>query len=129
MPPDNAATVAVGSDVSFPRNGINSGSGIARLSNTAFSLNSAGVYLVHFQVSVEQAGQLQLTLNGTPLPFTTVGRATGANQIVGMALVQTSQASILTVRNPAGNAAALEIVPNSGGASAVSANLLIVRLQ
>jgi len=37
--------------------------------------------------------------------------------------------SILTVRNPAGNAAALTITPLAGGTRPVSAHLVIVRLQ
>jgi len=44
------------------------------------------------------------------------GRATGTSQIIGMALVTTTSVnSILTVRNPAGNAAALGITPLAGG--------------
>jgi len=61
MPPDNAATVAPGTDVSFPQDGPNS---------------------------------------GADLPYTVFGRATGASQIVGMALVETTAVnSVLTVRN------------------------------
>lgn len=48
-------------------------------------------------------------------------RAEGATQIVGTALVETTiSESILTVRNPAGNAAALTITPLAGGARPVS---------
>lgn len=49
-----------------------------------------------------------MTLNGEDLEYTVVGRATGASQIVGMSIVATTVInSVLTVRNPAGNAAAL----------------------
>ena len=55
--------------------------------------------------------------------------ATGASQIVGMALVSTTVInSILTVRNPAGNLAALSITPLAGGTRAVSAHLVITRI-
>ena len=37
--------------------------------------------------------------------------------------------SILTVRNPAGNAAALTITPVAGGTRPVSARLVITRIQ
>lgn len=130
MPPDNAATVAPGTDVSFPQDGPNSGTGIVRTGPSSFNLADIGVYHVLFEVSVDQAGQLLLTLNGADLAYTVVGRATGASQIVGMATVETTAINaILTVRNPAGNAAALTITPLAGGTSPVSAHLIILQIQ
>lgn len=130
MPPDNATTVAPGTDVSFPQDGPNSGSGIARSGADAFSLAEIGTYLVLFQVSVTEAGQLMLTLNGQDLPYTVAGRATGVSQIVGMAIVETTVInSILTVRNPEGTAAALTITPLAGGTRPVSAHLVIIQIQ
>ena len=86
-----------------------------------------GTYQIMFQVSVTEAGQLILTLNGADLEYTVVGRATGASEIVGMAIVTTTAVdSVLTVRNPAGNAAALTITPAAGGPRAASAHLVIV---
>ena len=129
MPPDNAAPVAPGTDVSFPQDGPNSGSGISRVSAIEFDLEEIGTYQVFFEVSITEAGQLILTLNGADLEYTVVGRATGASQIIGMALVSTTVInSILTVRNPAGNAAALSITPLAGGTRAVSAHLVITRI-
>ena len=129
MPPDNAATVAPGTDVSFPQDGPTSGTAIARTGPSTFNLAEIGTYQVLFQVSVTEAGQLILTLNGADLAYTVVGRATGTSQIVGMALVQTTVInSILTVRNPAGNATALTITPLAGGTRPVSAHLVITRL-
>jgi len=130
MPPDNAATVAPGTDVSFPQDGPNSGSGIARSGPDAFTLADIGTYQVLFQVSVTEAGQLLLTLNGEDLAYTVVGRATGATQIVGMAIVETTVInSVLTVRNPEGTAAALTITPLAGGTRSVSAHLVITQIQ
>ena len=130
MPPDNSATVAPGTDVSFPQDGPNSGTGIARTGPGAFSLGQIGTYQVLFQVSVTEAGQLILTLNGADLPYTVAGRAAGTTQIVGMALVETTEAdSVLTVRNPEGTAAALTITPVAGGTRPVSAHLVITQLQ
>ena len=130
MPPDNAATVAPGTDVSFPQDGPNSGSGIVRSGPDSFILAEIGTYQVFFQVSVTEAGQLILTLNGEDLEYTVVGRATGTSQIVEMAIVETTVInSILTVRNPAGNAAALTITPLAGGTRPVSAHLVITQIQ
>lgn len=89
-----------------------------------------GTYQVLFQVGVSEAGQLLLTLNGADLEYTVVGRATGTSQIIGMAIVTTTSVdSILTVRNPAGNAAALTITPLAGGTRPVSAHLVITQIQ
>jgi hypothetical protein len=130
MPPDNAATVAVGADVDFPQDGPESGGVIARTGADTFNLAAIGTYHVEFQVSVNEPGQLILTLNGSDLDYTVVGRATGTSQISGSALVTTSAIdSILTVRNPAGNSTALTITPLAGGTRQVSAQLTIMRVQ
>lgn len=130
MPPDNAATVAPGTDVSFPQDGPNSGSGISRTGASTFNLAEIGAYQVLFQVSVSEAGQLLLTLNNAPLAYTVVGQATGTSQIVGMAIITTTTInSILTVRNPAGNSTALTITPLAGGTQPVSAHLVITQIQ
>jgi hypothetical protein len=134
MPGDNAATVAAGGDVSFPQDGPTSGGGITRTSGSEFDLEEIGIYQVLFQVSVTEAGQLVLSLDSgggsVELPYTVVGRATGASQIVGMALVETLVSnSILTVRNPVSAAAALTITPLAGGADSVSAHLVISQFK
>ena len=130
MPPDNSATVAPGTDVSFPQDGPNSGAGILRSGPSSFTLAEIGTYQVLFQVSVTEAGQLILTLNGEDLAYTVAGRATGSSQIIGMAIVETTYVnSVLTVRNPDGTAAALTITPLAGGTRPVSAHLVITQIQ
>ena len=129
MPPDNSSTVAPGTDVSFPQDGPHSGSDISRTGPDSFNLAQIGTYQILFEVSVDEAGQLILTLNGADLAYTVVGRATGASQIVGMAIVTTTVInSILTVRNPAGNSTALTITPLAGGTRPVSAHLVITQV-
>ncbi len=130
MPPDNSATVAPGTDVSFPQNGPIANTNIGRLGPSSFNLGPIGTYQILFQVSITEAGQLILTLNGQDLEYTVAGRATGASQIVGMAVVTTKSVnSVLTVRNPAGNAAALTITPLAGGTRPVSAHLVITQIS
>ncbi|MFC5403234.1 collagen-like protein [Cohnella soli] len=129
MPPNNAATVAPNTDVSFPQDGPISGTAITRINASTFNLAAIGTYQVLFQVNVNEAGQLMLTLNGADLAYTVVGRATGTSQIVGMALVQTTVInSVLTVRNPAGNSTALTITPLAGGTRPDSAHLVIMQI-
>ena len=130
MPPDNAAAVAPGTAVSFPQDGPNSGTGIARSGPSAFTLGPVGTYQVLFQVSAAEAGQLVLTLNGADLAYTVAGRTAGGSQIVGMAIVETTAAdSVLTVRNPDGTADPLTLTPSAGGTRPVTAHLVITQLQ
>ena len=129
MPGDNAATVAVGAAVSFPQNGATSGATIARTGPTTFNLAAIGVYEVTFQVSVTEAGQLVIALNGTQQASTVVGRATGTSQIFGSTLITTTTVNtVLSINNPLLNSTALTITPLAGGANAVSATLVIKRL-
>ena len=129
MPPDNAATVASGTDVFFPQDGPSSGAGgIERFDDNEFVLVEPGTYQVMFNVSVDEAGQLVLRLNGVDLAYTVVGRATGTSQIGGTSLVTTTLPnSFLTVRNV--SAGVLTITPVAGGPQPVSAHLVIARIQ
>lgn len=132
MPGDNAGTVAVGADVSFPQSGPTSAGGITRTSPSTFNLATVGTYQIMFQVSVDEAGQLVLGLNSgagvVEQLNTVVGRATGTSQIVGMSLVTTTAVnSILTVRNS--SATALTVTASVGVANPLSAHLVITRLQ
>ena len=130
MPGDNSATVAPGTDVQFPNDGPFSGSDITRLGSSTFNLAAVGIYQVFFQVSVNEPGQLEISLNLAPLPYTVVGRATGTSQIVGICLVQTFIVnSVLSIRNPSGNVTALTITPLAGGVDPVSAHLTIIRIN
>jgi hypothetical protein len=129
MPPDNAATVGAGTAVSFPRAGAASGTDIVQSNSTTFTLATAGIYLVTFQVSVTEAAQLVLTQNGVELAQSVVGRATGTSQIFGTSMVTASAGDILQVNNPAGESFALTITPLAGGTDPVSAHLTILRLR
>lgn len=130
MPGDNATTVGLGTDVSFPQNGPQLGSDIVRANASSFNLVAIGTYQILFQVSVNEPGQLVVSLNNLEQTYTTVGRATGTSQLVGVCLVQTSTVnSLLTIRNPSGNSTALTITPFAGGTNSVSAHLVITRLS
>ena len=56
MPSDNAATIAPGTDGSFPQDGANSGSAIARTGINSFNLSEIGTFQVYFNVLVSEAG-------------------------------------------------------------------------
>lgn len=117
---DYAATVAAGAPVPFPRNGANSGSGIARTFNPyneSFTLPNTGTYEVTFNVSTTEPGQLQLAFRVdttyTPIAHTTAVGAGGTNggPIGGTFFITATAGQALAVINPAGNPAALTITP------------------
>lgn len=127
-PPDAAATIAPGSAIPFPNNGPTNG--ITRVNDTDFELDAIGVYEVTWQVSVTEAGQLVLGLDGVEQPQTVVGRSAGSSQIVGDVLIQTTAVgTVLTVRNPSGNAVALTVTPLAGGTQPVTGSLVIKRIK
>lgn len=126
MPGDNTATVAAGAPIEFPNDGITNNTVITRLTASVFNLALVGIYEIFFQVSVTEAGQLVMVLNGAEVPYTVVGRATGTSQLVGMSLITTTlPGSILSINNVTGAPAALTITPVAGGTNPVSANLII----
>jgi hypothetical protein len=127
MPGDNAATVAVGAPVLFPQDGPTSGAA-TRVDNGSFTIVATGTYRIGTQVSVTEAGQLQLAVGGVGLPDTVAGRAMMTSQIVIDAIVTLTAGDVLSVINPTGNAAALTITPIAGGTHAVSATLSIERV-
>jgi hypothetical protein len=132
MPSNNTATIAPGSPISFPQNGPNSGQ-ITRSSITPtseFIIPDIGTYSVTWQVSIAEAGQLVLMVNGVEDARTVVGRATGTSQIIGNTLLTTSTLNTkLSLNNASGNPEALTVNPIAGGTHAVSASLIIKRLQ
>ena len=128
MPPDNAAPVAAGTAVAFPQDGA--ASGISRGGPDTFVLAQIGVYEVSWQVSITEAGQLVLAVDGTELAHTVAGRATGTSQITNHVLITTTSVnSVLSVRNPTGNVTALTVTPLAGGTQPVSASLVIKQLE
>lgn len=129
MPPDNTATIAAGTAIAFPRNGPTTGT-IVRSNDSEFILPEIGTYLVNWQVSISEAGQLVLRVNGIEDTSTVVGRATGTSQIMGSTIIITTLPnSTLSIVHPVGNSPALTLTPWAGGTHAVSATLNITRIQ
>ncbi len=129
MPPDNSESIAPGEDVEFPEQSFIGGTSIGRATDSSFNLFDAGTYLVLFEATVDASAQLVLTLNGTELSYTLVGRNVGGSQISGMAIVNATEDSVLTVRNPASANSPVVITPTGGGELSISAHLIIIRLQ
>lgn len=129
-PPDAVGTIGPGSAVPFPNDGPANGITRNGASSTDFVLAAIGVYEITWQVSISEAGQLVLTLNGSEQAQTVVGRTTGISQIMGNVLIETTSANtVLNVRNPTGNPVALTVTPLAGGSHPVSGSLVIKRIQ
>jgi hypothetical protein len=126
MPNDNSATIAGGNSVEFPNIGPTNNSNIFKLSSSTFNLPSKAIYEITFQISIAEAGQLVVVLDGIELLYTVVGRATGTSQIVGNFLISTNKTnSILSINNPIGSSTALTATPVAGGNNPVSAHIII----
>jgi hypothetical protein len=129
MPFDNPTSIAPNSSIAFPRDGVNSGGGILRISPYEFLLPNIGIYEITFHVSVTEPCQIVIALNATEILSSVVGRATGTSQLFGVSLVQTSIInSIISINNPAGETTAITITPFAGGVLPVSARLIIKQL-
>ena len=128
MPTDNATAIVPGADVAFPENGVIVNTNIGRVSDTDFLLSAAGTYLIMWNATLTEAGQLVLTLNDTELAYTTVGTGAANSEIVGYTIVNTTGGATITVRNPAANTTDVTLTPSAGGANAASAHLTIVQI-
>ena len=131
MPNDNPGNIFPGQAIQFPQNSTSSGNGISRSGPSTFILQDIGSYEIMFDVSVSEPGQLMLSLNGTPLNFTVVGRASGTTQLIGMSIITVPIInSTLSVINPFSSPSTLTITPNAGGSglAPVSAHLIIKKL-
>ncbi len=129
IPPDNAEPIGPGEDVPFPEQSVIGGTSIGRSSDSSFTLFDSGTYLVFFEATVDASAQLVLTLNGTELSYTAVGRNAGGSQIIGMSVVEAEEDSVLTVRNPISANSPVVLTPSAGGNLPISAHLVIIRLQ
>ena len=128
MPSDNPTPIVPGDDVAFPQNGVIANTNIGRTSDTEFLLNAAGTYLVMWNATTNEAGQLTLTINDVEYPSTVVGTGTADGEIVGFTIINTTGGATLTVRNPVVNTTNITLTQNAGGTAPVSAHLTIVQL-
>ena len=128
MPNDDAATIASGDAISLPDSSAST-EDITRLDDTTFTLVNTGTYLITYQASIDEPGQLGLSLNGSLIPYSVSGRATGTNQIYNSVIIEVTTAnSTLSLVNPEGNTTALTLTPSAGGTHPVTAHLVIVKI-
>lgn len=127
MPTDNAVAIAPNEPIDFPTTATKTND-ITVTSPSVFTVTTAGNYLVMFQASTTEGGQLQLTVNNTPIAYTTVGKAGENTQIVGFAILPLAANDAISVINPGTSTTAITLTQNAGGVSAVAAQLVIAKL-
>lgn len=128
MPTDNGTPISAGEDVAFPRNGVIANTNIGRINDSTFLLSAVGTYLVMWNATVTEAGQLVLTANDAELAYTVVGTDEAGGELAGFTVLNVAAPTTLTVRNPVGNTTDVTLTPNAGGTLPVSAHFTIVQL-
>jgi hypothetical protein len=93
-----------------------------------FTLPTAGTYRVTFQATVDEAGGVELMLNGIPLAYTGVGRDTASTQIIGRDLITAPAGSVLALIAAPGNVAPLTVPPNSSPTNQTSTTIVIEQI-
>ncbi len=127
MPSDNSTAIAPNEPINFPTTATKTDD-ITVTSPSVFTVTTAGNYLIMFQASTTEGGQLQLTVNNTPISYTTVGKAGESTQIVGFAVLPLAANDAISVINPETNTTDITLTQNAGGENAVAAQLVIAKL-
>ena len=127
MPGDNAAPVAANSPISFPNVKVLT-AGMTTVGGNTIVLNAAGLWRIDAQVSISEAAQIAVAVNGAADMTTVVGRATGVSQLV-ISTVISSPAPGTAVQIWAIGGAGYTITPLAGGAQPVSATFRAQRLS
>ena len=101
-----------------------------RARQNTFRLIDIETYLIIYQDSVTEPEQLVIKVNDVELFYTSIGRATRTSQIIQTSIITTTiESSVLSIRNPESEAAALTITPLAKGTEPISAHLSIIKIQ
>lgn len=126
-----SATVAVGAPFPFDTDGpftagafLHTASPVVATS-APITIVNAGIYRVEYTVTVAEARQIALYLNGAVVTSTIYGQATGTSVTTGIAIITVAANDVLTLRNHL-SAAALTLVTPSGGTAANNTNSLVI---
>lgn len=128
-----SSTVAIAAPFPFDTNGpFTSGflhtASATPATSAPITIVNAGVYSVQYSVTVAEARQIALYLNGAVVAGTIYGQATGTSVTTAMAIITATAGSLLTLRNHLSAAALTLVTPSGGTASNATNSLLIKRL-
>ena len=130
---DNPLAIDPGSAISFPKPLINP-FGILRngTTTTEFVLPPNSIFEITFQVTIQNAGEIVVVLNGNELIETVVGHP-GGGATVGMCIITTPPTtnSIISLNNPSSAVpGGLKIDEASGALSEpLSCHIIIKKIQ
>jgi hypothetical protein len=117
--------VGIGVPFTFDSNGPLSGVTHAALSSNIV-VTSAGTYSITFSVSGTNPGQIEIFINGAPVPSTVYGSGAGTQQDNGQVILALGAGDTITLVNVG---ASQILAPNIGGTSTtVNASVLVLRL-
>lgn len=125
-----ADTVAIGAPFPFDTDGPFTAGFLHTASPTPatsapITIVNAGIYSVQYTVTVAEARQIALYLDGAVVPSTIYGQATGTAVTTGIAIITAAAGQLLTLRNHL-SAAALTLVTPSGGTAENTTNSLVI---
>ncbi len=126
-PADNAAAILPGGTVEFPTARVST-AGITTADGRTFTFAEGGVYYVNFKVNSNEAGQLQLTLNGAPVTSATYGQSTSENAISGTTILNIPAGGTLSVINPTTQTTNITVDPNAGGTAPTTSEITFLKL-
>ena len=87
--PGENMSIPVNGAISFSQTAV-ANSTIQRSSSADFVLPEVGTYEVAFQLSVNEAAQVGISLNGFAVASSVVGRSSGGTQVVGLSFITTT---------------------------------------
>lgn len=125
-----SATVAIGAPFPFDTDGPFT-AGFAHTASPTpatsapITILNAGTYKVDFTVTVAEARQIALYVDGAVVPSTIYGQATGTAVTTGTAIITVAAGAVLTLRNHL-SAAALTLVTPSGGTEENTTNSITI---
>lgn len=128
-----SATVAIGAAFPFDTDGpstpgfSHTASPVPAVSSPITILN-AGTYKVDFSVTVAEARQIALYLNGSVVGSTIYGQATGTAVTTGVAIIEVAAGDVLTLRNHLSAAALTLVTPSGGTENNVTNSLTILKI-
>lgn len=129
-----SATVAIGAPFPFDTDGPTNPALYAHTASPVVATSApitilqAGRYRVDYSVTVAEARQIALYLNGAVVPSTIYGQATGTAVTTAFAIIDAAANDVLTLRNHLSAAALTLVTPSGGTAENTTDSLLITRL-
>lgn len=129
-----SGTVAIGAPFPFDTDGPTNPALYAHTpsatpaTSAPITILTAGTYRVDYSVTVAEARQIALYLDGAVVLSTIYGQATGTAVTTAFAIITVAAGQVLTLRNHLSAAALTLVTPSGGTASNTTDSILITKL-